>query len=256
MNVKKLIIENTLDEGLGSVYERVMLGEFLENLIGEIIVSSILEYECPFTKGYDNLVFLKKGKDVSVYDRSLDLKNLWKFKEKPKFVPDLGSKKYNLVWNFAAAQITPEVINQMRKYSNKYVLVFTPNLFNYGAVFHFGYHLFANKVCTHAERGSRALRTILGLKNAMRKERIKPLKSGYIDIPWWPDTAASFAEVKRNVFKQSPAVDYNSKRSTDLRKAERCLELVDKWSFLERKPTFRPVSFVFAHHQFVFGEVE
>jgi len=257
MDIKKVIIKNTLDEGLGSVYERVMLGELLEDLVNELNIKSVLEVACPFTKGYDNLVLMHKGVDVSVYDAKLDLKKLWKFKKKPNFLGNKPTKKYELVWNFAAAQTNPKVIEDMKRYSKKYVLVFTPNIFNYGTPFHFAYHLAANVECTHAERGSKALRTTLGLKSGLKKAGIKPIKCGYFDVPWWPDTAASFSEVKKNVFRKDISSGEQKIKDTISKseKAEKYLELINKWSFLEKNPIFEPVKFLFAHHQYVLGEV-
>ncbi len=187
INVSRLICANTQDEGFGSVYERIMLEELLKRLHDKYGFKTILEYGCRFTKGYDDLVFMKENCEVTLGVQDVDkIRDKWKFDLKPEFsdIDDIDTE-YDLVWNFAIIQLNPHILMKMKEASRRYVLFFTPNVWNYGTAFHITYHLISRTECHHPEQGKIRLRSRRGLKRIATENGLTVLESGYVDIPWW-----------------------------------------------------------------------
>lgn len=244
-----LICQKTQREGFGAVYERIMLGRLLKQLVTRYKIHSVLEYRCPITKGYDNLALLDRC-NVTIADKNhLTRQSLWVFEKRPRFVALRNLKeKFDLVWNFALVQQNPELIDKMKKYSQKYILVFTPNFLNIGSPIHYCLHFLSKSRCRHAERGQIKLRIPWGLKNLFMKKGLKILESGFVDLPPWPDTAFSLREVKK-------ILGFKPKRNQSWfpREPKKILEKIEKLSFLEKNSLLFIFKLFFSHHLFVFG---
>ncbi len=248
--IEEWICANTQDEGFGSVYERVSLGRLLNRLSKTLKIKTVLEYGVPFSKGYDNMVFIKNKCNVTVADPRVEkIKKSWPSKIKPKFakIPFKG-EGFDLVWNFALLQTDPDSIKEMIKKSKKYVLFFTPNIWNYGTPFHVAYHIVSRKKCTHAERGSIRLRRLGGLKKFAENNNLKVLEAGYIDMPPWPDTAFSIREVKENIL----GMKLPPKEKIKPLPGKQVLDKVNNTMFIENSRL--PIKYFFAHHQYVLAE--
>lgn len=248
--IEEWICSNTQDEGFGGVYERISLGRFLNKLSNNLPIKSVLEYGIPFSKGYDNMIFIKNNINVTIVDPEIKkIKEEWPFDIKPKFESMDLKGKFDLVWNFALLNTNPEVISKMIDMSNRYVLFFTPNILNYGTPFHIFYHLISETKCKHAERGSVKLRTLNGLKSFARKNNLRVLETGYVDMPPWPDTAFGIREVKENILKMK----LPPPQKVDLLPGKEFLNKVNKSMFIENS-RLGPIRYFFAHHQYVLAE--
>jgi hypothetical protein len=247
MDIAKLICTYTQEEGFGAVYERIMLESLLENFYQKLKFNNILEFEVSCTKGYDNLVFLKNNVPVTVFSsKTKNLAQNWPFKLKPNFIQELPKEKYDLVWNFAILQINPSVISQMKNLSKKYILIFVPNILNYGTPFHLIYHWLSRTECTHPEQGSIKLRLRRGLAKFVKDNNLELIESGYVDMPWWPDTAFSIREFKKNILHLKPEkIKFNPKDP------QKVLEKIYQMSFIEKRKVFKPLRPLFAHHIWV-----
>jgi len=144
--------------------------------------------------------------------------------------------------------LNPELINEIIKKSKKYVLFFTPNIWNYGTPFHIAYHIISKTKCTHAERGSIKLRRLSGMKDFAKKHGLRVLKTGYVDMPPWPDTAFSIREVKENILKKK----LPPKEKIVPLPGKEVLDRVNKKMFVENSNLF--IKYLFAHHQYVLAE--
>ncbi len=253
--IEEWICDNTQEEGFGSVYERISLGRFLNRIKKELKFKTVLEYGTPFSKGYDNMVFIKNEDEVTIADPKIErIKNDWPSKTKPIFtdmeMKKFKEKKYDLVWNFAQINTNPEVIEKMKEKTKKYVLFFTPNIWNYGTPFHIVYHLISRTKCTHAERGAVKLRKLSGLKKFAKKNGLKVLETGYVDMPWWPDTAFGIREFKENVLKKKlPPLE-----KKDSLPGKQVLDKVNAHMFVENSK-LGSIKYLFAHHQYVLAEI-
>lgn len=249
------ICAKTQHEGFGSVYERIRLGRLLGRLQEKYEFHTVLEYGCPFTKGYDNLVFLARGCQVSVLDPGAsDLAAEWPFEETPPgYVCSLEEgKTFDLVWNFAVLQLGEVCLTDLARVSLGFVLVFTPNILNYGTPFHIGYHILSLTKCQHPERGLVRIRTRLGLVRSARRHGLEVLESGYVDIPWWPDTAFSIREFKKNVLRMKKVDDSRKAGTVAVREPEAVLRDIEAASWMEDKNLVHPF---FAHHTYIFAKL-
>lgn len=250
--IEKLICANTQDEGFGSVYERIALERLLRRLYKKYRFKSVLEYECESTKGYDNLALIEEGCRASVASQDINkIKKNWKFKIKPDFESMNINKKFDLVWNFAVVQLRPGIIQEMKKTSNQFVLFFTPNIWNYGTPFHLIYHWLSGTKCHHAERGRIILRRKRGLEKIARLNGLKIIESGYVDIPWWPDTAFSIKEFKKNLLGIKVKDQKKAKQN-----AKELLQKIEKMMFIEKSTLIGFLKPLFAHHTYVLARIK
>jgi len=239
-------------EGIGSIYERLMLKRFFEKLASTYHFNSVLEYQgLNITKGLDNLIFLNQGKKVTLYDKNIkSAKTNWPFTLKPQFASSSPKeKRFDLVWNFAVIQLQPQIVDRMIALSRKFILIFTPNVFNFGLPVHQLYHLLTRTSCRHAERGSIYLRTPWGIRQFARHKGIRLITAGFIDLPLLPDIGFSLAELKTRLgLKSSP------KSTSSLSP-----QFTSKLKFLNtlEKLSLPPViQFPFAHHIYLLGQVK
>lgn len=228
------IVLASRSEGIGSIYERIILKRFFEKLVKKYSFDSVLEYGgIKITKGIDNKIFKALGKDVKIADG-----------DKKVF------GKYDLVWNFAVLQKDPEFIEKMILHSGKYVMIFVPNYFNWGMPFHEAYHILIDHICKHAESGSVRLRTKRGISKLLHKSGITILESGFIDIPFLPDIGFSMRELKGKLGIKVEAKKASAKANTC-----KTLDKIEKLGFIERFGISNKLKFPFAHHIYIIGKV-
>jgi hypothetical protein len=196
--VEQLFCTYLQDEGIGTLYERIVKGRMLRGLAVEHGYRTVLEYGCAVTKGYDNLAFLDQGLSVTLADENIEaFRRGWRFPQHPTYATLDAASPADLVWSFARAQLQPSVIDAIKPLARKHLLIFVPNVFNPGAPIHSTYHLITRTPCRHAERGRPGLRTRAGLVRLMRRHGVRVLASGYIDAPPIPNIAFSLHELKQ-----------------------------------------------------------
>jgi hypothetical protein len=186
------IVRTTAFMGIGNSYRQISQYRLLKKWEEQYSIKSALE--APYdeaTLGVDGLIFSFKA-------------------EKAKDLTNISSNAYDLVWNFGFIQRNPKLIYEMKRVSRRYVAVFVPNIYNPGALFHKLYHKIFKTPCYHPERGYPALMTLKGLQKLFEEADLKPLESGYIDIPLWPDTVVTLKELlgakKREVIYVKPPI--------------------------------------------------
>jgi len=238
------------DEGLGSIYERIVLRRFLARLAKELDLGSVLEYGASISKGYDNLAWADRC-EVTVYDpTATEIESHWRPNRKLKLV-DKCSGVFDLVWSFAQVQMRPERLAEMVQHTRCYVLVFVPNVLNWGTPFHWSYHALTRVKCHHAEQGGLLVRSRAGLESLVRSHGLRVARSGYVDMPYLPDIGFSIRELKGvlGIPVRDAAVvgaPPSSPQST-MRKVEWLMG----W---ERRALPQWVQSVLAHHCWVLGE--
>jgi hypothetical protein len=236
-------------EGLGSVYERIMLRRFLARLAEDLDLRSVLEYGATISKGYDNLAWVDRC-EVTVYDpNAAEIESRWRPDRKVKLV-DQCSGLYDLVWNFALVQMRPECLAEMVQHARRYVLVFVPNVLNWGTPFHVSYHALTRVKCHHAEQGGLLVRSRAGLESVVRSHGLKVVQSGYVDMPYLPDIGFSIRELKGVLgipVRDAAAGAAPSSPEATMRKVNWLMG----W---ERRALPQWMQSVLAHHCWVLGE--
>lgn len=256
--IEILFCANFQHEGLGSLYERVVLSRFLRDLAKHYGYASVLEYSCPVTKGYDNITFLEEGLQVTVADEHIgSIRKDWKLPQQPVFSDLNTAPAADLVWNFAQIQMNEEMIDLMKRLSRKHVLIFVPNILNIGTPAHLSYHLLTRTVCRHAERGSARIRTKTGLLRFLRNHKIEVIESGYIDAPPLPDIGFSIRELKETIGWSKP----NHQNGDIAPPAAPIADPMTVWHRVQQMIRFEksrviaPFKAVFGHHIFAVGRV-
>jgi hypothetical protein len=247
-----LICTHLQHEGLGSLYERIVLSRWFRALAARYGYSSVVEYGCSITKGYDNSALLAQGIPVTVADAQIDqIRRTWMFPQQPVFSSLPEAPAADLVWNFAQLQMEPHLLDAMTRLAKRHILVFVPNILNPGTPIHLAYHLLTRTRCHHAERGSVRLRTRTGLLRHLASHNIRVIDSGYIDAPPIPDIAFSIRELKTTLGR-APANGAGNGATTEPIKAWRRVETMTRFEESRLVSPFKPVV---GHHIFALGEV-
>lgn len=251
-NIEALICTHLQGEGIGSVYERVVLSRWFRDLIVRHSYADVLEYRCPITKGYDNITFLDQGLRVTVADEDIDrIQEGWKFSLEPAFSTLRAAPMADLVWNLAQVQLDARLIDTMKALTRKHILIFVPNILNFGTPIHLAYHLLTRTPCHHAERGSIRVRTRTGLLRLLADRKIEVIESGYIDAPPIPDIGFSIRELKKTM-GWSQAGASNGNPTTDPTTVWQRVQYMMRF---EHSPLVAPFKPLFGHHLFALGRV-
>ena len=196
---------DTMDEGIGTVYERSIISAFLARLGKYYNVRTVLEFPCDGITGLlgiNSLDFSRENCDVVLCNPVEKLlllsKTVWTrlgLAGKADFVltsedtelpfPD---ESFDLVWNFCMFEryVNPiALINEMTRVSRKLVLVMTQNWRNWGTGPHRLYHRMKRRTWDH---GYKRHMQMSALKESMENVNLEIVDFGGIDIPPIIDT--------------------------------------------------------------------
>lgn len=255
-DIETAICARLQDEGVGSVYERVVLSRWFREMAARHGYRSAMEYSCPITKGYDTITLLDEGLHVTVADEQVErIEQGWRFPQRPAFSRLRDARPADLVWNFACVQMQPQLVDEMRALARKHVLVLVPNALNPGAPFHMAYHLLTRTPCRHAERGSVRIRTRRGLLDLMARRGITVIESGYIDVPPIPDIAFSIRELKETMGWAKPASPEEAAVAAPPSDPEGLWRKVQQMTHFENSRLIAPLKGFFGHHIYALGRV-
>jgi len=213
------------DEGLGTVYERFMIDEYLKRLLSRYDIKKVLEapvFGMTGVSGLNSIYFAGNKCAVVLIDNDKEriecIKKVWKEIDQNAEVIYLENfdklpfkdNSFDMVWNFCAMENINEekLVKEMFRVSSKLVLIITPNDMN--------------------------------IFNLSRKSKYKSLKNrfkdnlieeGVLDIPPWPDTKISIKKKLKNDSKKWrwSIVDY-------LKGDEDIKNKAMRFSFIEKMP--------------------
>jgi len=236
-------------EGIGSLYERMVLRDFLAALVQQEGITSVLEYDCRVTKGYDNIALLPHAEVAMAVATPQTVERVWPFSARPRIVDLNAPGSYDLVWSFAVAQVDPRSVERMRQASREWVLVFVPNALNWGAPFHWALHRVTRTACRHAEHRERfRLGTLRGMRHVLASLGMTVCRSGYIDKPWLPDIGFSKRELRELLGRGRP-------REQEPASPERLAAAVERLRHFEGWPLPGVLQALVAHHLYVLGRL-
>lgn len=262
------------NEGLGLVYERLILNDYLDSLVNRFAVSTVLEapiYGMAGMSGINSVRFAQRGCSVTLVDwnaRRLDeIRRVWRElglldQLELVHVPDpsrlpFADDTFDLVWNWAALWYLPapaELLQEMARTSGHLVFTAMPNRLQPGYILR--KFVLDTEFFTHVDErwaGVGRARAILEASGFSLTEQ------GVLDVPPWPDTVMPAAEVLRRLGIQSEALesrfsgddwdwstmDYYLGRRPDL-KAK-----MDEYAVLERAPIPWQLKVIWAHHRYI-----
>lgn len=261
------------NEGLGLVYERLVLNDFLEQLADKNKIESALEapiFGMAGVSGINSVHLAKLGVDVTLVDdhglRLEEIRRIWgELDLNADFVhtPNLSAlpfpdKVFDLTWEWAALWYhsdAEEILRELVRTSRKLIFVAMPNRVQVGYLLrkYFLDRDFVKHVDEHWA-------DIKRIKGVLQRAGVKIVGEGVLDVPPWPDTVMPAAQVLRKLGLHSDrfqgnnwewsTMDYYSGKRPDLRAT------VDRYAFLERAPVPWQLKSIWAHHRYILGRVD
>ncbi len=263
------------NEGLGVVYERFVLNDYLDTLVDQFDIRTVLEaplYGMAGVSGINSVRLAERGCDVTLVDNNRDrltgVEAIWdKLKLPANFLlhqdyahlpfPD---NHFDLAWEWAGLWYLPDAAGLLRelvRVSRKLVFVAMPNNLQVGYLMR-KYVIDRDFFPTVDERWVQMDRIKATLAASVRF-----IDEGVLDVPPWPDTVMPAAEVLKRLGIKSKKLDaqftgegwtwntmaYYLGQEPDLR------ERVMKYAWLDHAPIPWQLKTVWAHHRYVLGVV-
>ena len=135
-----------MDEGIGTVYERILIDEYLRKLQLKLDIKSVLESPADGVTGVPgvmSLEFARNGATVALTNPVQSMldgaREVWKrgeFIERVKFVncevdsTPMADNSFDLVWNYCMFERFADpsaLVSEMRRVSGRYVMIMTQN---------------------------------------------------------------------------------------------------------------------------------
>lgn len=266
------------DEGLGLVYERFVLNDFLDDLRRRARIQTVLEapiYGMAGVSGINSVKLAQDGCQVTLVDDTPDraehVRRIWSELDlAPDLVtisPDrwgalpLPDASFDLTWNWAALWYLPDaaaLLQELARLSRHLVFVAMPNNLQVG---YWMRKLVIDRdfFPTVDERWVN-----IGLvRRTLEEAGVKIIASGVLDVPPWPDTVMPANEVLKRLGIRSKKLEdqftgdswswstmaYYLNEQPDLR------EKVIKYAWLDHARLPWQMKAVWAHHRWLLGEV-
>jgi SAM-dependent methyltransferase len=193
-----------MDEGIGTVYERILIDEYLRRLQTKLEIKSVLESPADGVTGVPgvmSLEFARNGAAVALTNPVQSMldgaREVWK---KGEFIDrvtlvncevdatPLPDNSFDLVWNYCMFERFADpgaLVSEMKRVSRRYVMIMTQNFYNFGTPFHKVYHAISGMEWDHGYGSQMTMRAI---RRAVLDQGLKIEEEGEIDIPPWVDT--------------------------------------------------------------------
>ncbi len=266
------------DEGLGLVYERFVLNDFLDDLRHRAHIQTVLEapiYGMAGVSGINSVKLAQDGCEVTLVDDTPDraehIQRIW---SELDLAPDLQTispdqwgalpfpdASFDLTWNWAALWYLPDaaaLLRELARVSRHLVFVAMPNNLQVG---YWMRKLIIDQdfFPTVDERWV----NIGLLRRTLEDAGVKIIASGVLDVPPWPDTVMPANEVLKRLGIRSAKLEdqftgdswswstmaYYLNEQPDLR------ERVIKYAWLDHARLPWQMKAVWAHHRWILGEV-
>lgn len=264
------------NEGLGVVYERFVLNDYLERLVDRYAIRTVLEaplYGMAGVSGINSVCLVRRGCAVTLVDcvqERLDgVSRIWGELRLPaRFVlhQDLArlpfdDNTFDLAWQWAGLWYLPDpgsLLRELARVSRKLVFVAMPNRLQVGYLMR-KYLIDRDFFNTVDEEWVHMGR----IKGVLHEAGVRFIDQGVLDVPPWPDTVMPAAEVLRRLGIKSQKLqarftgeDWSwSTMAYYLGQATDLYERVMKYAWLDRAPLPWQLKLVWAHHRYALGEV-
>lgn len=261
------------NEGLGTVYEKLVLNDFFEKLIKDYKIKSVLEapiFGMSGIPGMNSFVLAKYGCDVVLLDnnsnRIKQIEKYWhktKLKPKIKFVNNFdklsfSDNSFDLVWNFSALWYhkgADKIIHEMVRVSKKLIFISVTNKWQPG-YFMRKYWLDKDFFKKIDEKWT----SIGEVKKILSSAKVKIIREGVIDIPPFPDTCMPVGDLlnkigiggnkdKKNIQNKWQWTTFDYYRDFDKNLPKK----IDKYTFLEKLSIPWQLKLFWAHHHYILG---
>ncbi len=264
------------DEGLGVVYERLVLNDYLDRLVDRFGIRSVLEapvYGMAGVSGINSVQLARRGCQVTLVDclgeRLEGIARIWDDLQMPAcFVQHedfahlpFEDGAFDMAWEWAGLWYLPDaqgLLEELARVSRKIVFVAMPNRIQVG-------YLLRKYVIDRGFFRSVAERWVdMGrIKRVLRGAGVRLVEEGVMDVPPWPDTVMPAAEVLRRLGIGSRSLTERfsgarwswSTMAYYLGQQPELRDRVMKYAWLDRAAVPWWLKLAWAHHRYVLGTV-
>jgi hypothetical protein len=267
------------NEGLGLVYERFVLNDFLDELRRRHNLQSVLEaplYGMAGVSGINGVVFAQQGVPVTLVDddaeRLRGVERIWRedLKLPANLVynpPDrwntlpFADRSFDMTWCWAALWYINDpagLIAELARTSRKLVFIAMPNNLQVG---YWLRKLVIDRefFATHDETWT----DIGRIRGLLEANGIEIIDQGVLDVPPWPDTVMPANEVLKRLGIRSKQLEEQftgegwrwSTMAYYLGQEPDLYDRVIKYAWLDHAPLPWQVKAIWAHHRYLLGRV-
>jgi hypothetical protein len=268
------------NEGLGLVYERFVLNDFLDALRGEHNIQSVLEaplYGMAGVSGINDVIFAQNGVDVTMVDENAErlagVRRIWQ--EDLQLPVNLvhtpadqwhalpfADKSFDLTWQWAGLWYIGDPAGALRELvrtSKNLVFVAMPNNLQVG--YWMRKLLIDREFFQHHDEQWTQIGRI---RRILEDAGLEIIDQGVLDTPPWPDTVMPANEVlkrlgirSKQLEAQFTGADWHwSTMAYYLGQEPDLYERVIKYAWLDHAPLPWQVKAVWAHHRYLLGRVK
>jgi SAM-dependent methyltransferase len=264
------------NEGLGVVYERFVLNDYLDRLVDHYGVHSVLEaplYGMAGVSGINSVRLAERGCEVTLVDNNRErlagVEKIWAQLELPaRFLLHynygrlpFADNSFDMAWEWAGLWHLPnaaQLLQELVRVSRRLVFVAMPNNIQVGYLMR-KYMIDRDFFNTVDERWVQMGR----IKANLKESGVRFIDEGVLDVPPWPDTVMPAAEVLKRLNIRSEKLNeqftgegwYWNTMAYYLGQQPELREQVMKYAWLDHAPVPWQLKTIWAHHRYVLGEV-
>ena len=267
------------NEGLGLVYERFVLNDFLEDLRRKYSVKSVLEAPLDGragVSGINDVILAQNGVDVTMVDDNRErldgVRRIWAedLKLPVNLVPvqpdgwdrlPFEDNSFDLTWEWAGLWYiqNPEgLLKELVRTSRDLVFVAMPNNIQVG------YWMRKLIIDRDFFRHHDESWTNIGrIRRTLEEAGVEIIDQGVLDVPPWPDTVMPANEVLKRLGIRSKKLEEQftgdgwqwSTMAYYMNEQPELRERVMKYAWLDHAPLPWQIKAVWAHHRYLLGRV-
>lgn len=267
------------NEGLGLVYERFVLNNFLAALAKRYAIRSVLEaplYGMAGVSGINNVIFAQRGIEVTAVDdipeRIHGVRRIWQEDlELPinlvRIDPNgwdrlpFADAQFDLTWQWAGLWYINNpagLLAELARTSRNLIFVAMPNNLQVG------YWMRKLVIDRDFFRSHDESWTNIGRIRAILEDAgVEIISQGVLDVPPWPDTVMPANEVLKRLGIRSRKLEEQftgeswqwSTMAYYLGKEPELYDRVMRYAWLDRAPLPWQIKAIWAHHRYLLGRV-
>jgi SAM-dependent methyltransferase len=262
------------NEGLGLVYERFVLNDFLTGLAGRYAINDVLEaplYGMAGVSGINSVALAQAGCRITLADdnaeRLAGVRRIWGELGLPARAVSVddwarlpfADGSFDLTWAWAALWHLADpagLLRELARLSRRVLFVAMPNRLQVGYLLR-KYVLEPDFVKFVDERWA----DIGRVRRVLEEAGVRIVQQGVLDVPPWPDTVMPASEVLRKLGLRSRRLEgrfsgdswqwstmaYYLNQQPDLR------QRVMKYAYLDHARLPWQIKAVWAHHRYLVG---
>jgi hypothetical protein len=264
------------NEGLGVVYERFILNDYLDKIIDQHGIKTVLEaplYGMAGVSGINSVRLAERGCTVTLVDNDEErlegVEKIWErlnlsatFVHHERFgqLP-FEDNSFDLAWEWAGLWYLPNaemLLRELVRVARQLVFVAMPNNLQVGYLMR-KYIIDRDFFPTVDEKWVQMKR----IKKTLKAAGVTFIDEGVLDVPPWPDTVMPAAEVLHRLGIKSKKLNKQftgdswtwSAMAYYLGEQSELRDKVMKFAWLDRAPLPWQLKTIWAHHRYLLGRV-